>query len=82
MPDKYSQVTLERQFYKCSMKENAIAFVTKKSSLGGFALKDENLTPEQLKAWITTILGIRSHDEAVHSINFTRDVEAVSAFKL
>ena len=76
MSDKYSQVTQER-YSKRSMKEHAIALVasSKKSSLGGFALSDQDMMPEQLKAHITAILGIQSYDESIPSIDFTRDTE-------
>ena len=77
MLDKYSQVTQERYSYKRSMKEHTIALVTssKKLSLGGFALSDQDTMPKQLKAHITAILGIQSYDESIPSIDFTRDME-------
>ncbi|KAL4072423.1 hypothetical protein V8B97DRAFT_1917202 [Scleroderma yunnanense] len=64
----------ERQPYIHSMKEHAIGLVddSKKSSLGGLALKDKATMPKELRAHITAILGIQSYNEEVESINFTR----------
>ncbi|KIM67429.1 hypothetical protein SCLCIDRAFT_20945 [Scleroderma citrinum Foug A] len=73
----------ERSSYKRSMKDHAITLVAnpKKSSLGGFALNDQDTTSEQLRARITAILGIQTYDESVTSIDFTRDVETRKPFR-
>ena len=53
----------------------ALIASSKKSSLGGFALSDQDMMPEQLKAHITAILGIQSYNESIPLIDFTRDAE-------
>ena len=64
------------------MRDLAIALVNnpRKSVVGGYGLKEGDTN---LGTQITAILGIRSYDEKINSIDFTRHTETgVSTLKL
>lgn len=85
MSDKCPQLMQERYSYQRSMMAhtNALACNPKKSDKGGFDINVKKSTPEELQTQIMAILGIRSYNEGISSIDFMREAKTgVSALRL